>query len=111
MSQQEESRRVRAWVMAKADDPAKAADDLMKHPLADNYVLIRADEVEGADMNLIVPVVETNRQGLRDALTTIRKDTGDQNPAVAKVRMHRPAHGTGNDEPNDGHVHGRNAWG
>jgi hypothetical protein len=62
-------------------------------------------------MNLIVPVVETKRGGLVDALATIRQVTRDMNATAAIVKKHRPPHGSGNDEPNGEHIEGRNPWG
>ena len=107
------SERFRGWVLALAQDPVEAANTLMTHSGTNNYVLIRADRVDRDDMNLIVPVAATSMEGLNNALTTVRTDTGDPNAILARVTRHRPGPHNGHDEvfAADEGIEGNNAWG
>ena len=85
------SERVRAWVLAKSMDAAQAAQALSAYFTqgGDEYVLVRADVVEG-EVNLIVPVDAASQEALDGVLEIIRGATGDISPTVARVVSHFP---------------------
>jgi len=99
----------RAWVLVEAQDPGAAAEALMDYAIGDNYVLVRADEVEteNSGINVIVPVVADNRAGLGKALDFIRTVPGVTNATEARVTWHRPPPDQGNEDD----ILGNNAWG
>ena len=85
------SERVRAWVMVKSADAIQAAEALSAYFTqgGDQYVLVRADVVEG-EANLIVPVDAESQAALDTVVEIIRGATGDTSPIVAKVVSHFP---------------------
>ena len=99
----------RAWVLVEAQDPGAAAEALMEAASTNNYVFVRADEVEvkNSDVNIIVAVVAKTPVGLNEALTFIRKVSGVTNATEARVTWHRPDHDKGNEDD----IRGNNAWG
>lgn len=89
--QQAGNGRVRAWVLAKAMDAVQAAEALSAYFTqgGDEYVVVRADVVEG-EVNLIVPVDAASQAGLDTVVAMIRDATGDSSPTIAKVLSHNP---------------------
>jgi len=83
--------RVRAWVLATATDAPQAAGALSAFfdQGGDDYVLVRADVVEG-EANLIVPVDAASQAALDSVVAMIRDATGDSSPTVARVLSHNP---------------------
>jgi len=119
MPQQEESGRVSAWVLAKAQNPADAAERIWNEEVGvDKSMIVRADVVSGAQpKNILVPVDAANEGELQDALKIIRKETGDTAPTVARVTKHKPyPPGDGrnpwpDEDQDEDEILGRNPWG
>jgi hypothetical protein len=90
------NRRYRAWLMYKTGDPRAAAEALAHHFFrgGDNYVVVRADVVEGADFNLMVPVDaaaeewQDVRAMIDEVLLAAKIDVSKR--AVAHVTEHHP---------------------
>jgi hypothetical protein len=78
-------------VLARAADAPQAAEALSAYfdQGGDDYVLVRADVVEG-EANLIVPVDAANQAALDSVVAMIRDATGDSAPSVARVLSHNP---------------------
>jgi hypothetical protein len=116
MSQQAESGRVRAWVMAKADDPAKAAKNLWEEKEGGDkkHMIVRADVVRGAGpKNIVVPVDAADEGELQDAVIIIKNETDDNSPTLVRVtKLYPNPPGGGRDpSPDEDQIVGRNAWG
>ena len=92
-SEQVEGPRVRAWVLVKSTNPAQTAGDIGAEYTKgfDNYVIVRADVVTGADMDVIVPVDVANEAALETVLDIIREAPGFTSLSVARVTSYNPA--------------------
>ena len=113
MPQEGESGRVRAWVLAKAQNPADAAERIWNEEVGvDKTMIVRADVVSGAQpKNIVVPVDAADRNGLDAAKTIITRETGDRALTVAEVDSHHPSDPhSGRGQMGNG-IEGNNAWG
>jgi len=119
MPQQEESGRVRAWVLAKAENPAEAAERIWNEEVGvDKSMIVRADVVSGAQpKNILVPVDAANPDELEAAKAIITKKTGDNALTVARVTKHKPyPPGDGrnpwqDEDQDEDEILGKNPWG
>lgn len=82
--------RVRAWVFFNATDAHKAAKAIAKDfgEGQDNWVIVRADVVEG-DPNLVVPVDAASKEALEEVLVILRRAAGAEK-SIARVKTHYP---------------------
>ena len=98
----DQERRVRAWVLVQADEAQEVADRIrdLDPRKGDEFVVIRADVVEGPDgypYNIIVPVDAKNKGKLADVVGMIRAVDGVSEVVGLKVKKHHP------DPPHDAH--------
>ena len=85
--------RVRGWVLIQADKPKEFAqglyEDLGKVG-GDEYVLVRADVVEGHTLfNVIVPIDAASREALQGVAEMIGNDY-NVSFSIARVSVHNP---------------------
>ncbi len=84
--------RVRAWVLAKADDPEAAAAELYErlgYEGGDDFVVVRADVVDSPH-NIMIPVDAANDEALHGALDRIESLRILREINILKVEKHIP---------------------
>lgn len=85
-----ENRRVRAWVLGRADNPEEAAPRLYEklgHEGGDEFVVVRADVVDH-HYNIVIPVDGASDEALQGAIDSIGSLGVLKEIDVLKVRMH-----------------------
>jgi len=90
MQHAEEQGRVRAWVLARADEPEAAATHLYEelgHEGGDDFVVVRADVVE-YHHNLVIPVDAATKEDLQEAIDRIVNLEMVEEVEILRVRMH-----------------------
>ena len=90
-----QQRRIRAWVLVQAEGAQEVADRIqaLDPRKGDEFVVIRADVVEGPDgypHNIIVPVDAKNRGKLTDVVEMIRAVDGVSEAVELRAEKHHP---------------------
>ncbi|MEA3377506.1 MAG: hypothetical protein U9R72_15060 [Chloroflexota bacterium] len=84
--------RVRAWLLARADDPEAAATKLyeaLQYEGGDDYVMVRVDVVDYPH-NIVIPLDATSEEAFREALDRIESLRILQEISILRVVMHFP---------------------
>ncbi len=85
--------RVRAWVLITSKSPKGTAASIGARYSdgGDQYVIVRADVVEGGASNVVVPIDAASEADLKQVLELIREAPGIEGElTVLKVKTHSP---------------------
>jgi hypothetical protein len=81
--------RARAWALIEATDPQMVADNVLELDDGDEFVVIRADVVDGGPSNIIA-AIDTAKDYYDQAVAAINAINGINSLAFLKVLKYKP---------------------